>query len=94
MNKTQYTALNLVGGACAVLILCNLALGRLNTRLNQSVAETQGQFNQAQQIQNTAQNLVVRIAQVGQTEPALKALLAKHDFNVTLNTNTPARPTP
>jgi hypothetical protein len=85
-------ALNVVGGVCGLLILCDLGLGLLNNRLNQSVAATQNQFSQAQQVQNTAQNLVVRVAQAGQTDPALRDLLAKHDFKVNLNTNAPAKP--
>jgi hypothetical protein len=87
-------ALNVVGSVCGLLILCDVGLGLLNNRLNQSVQVTQNQLAQAQQIQNTAQNLVVRIAQAGQTEPALRDLLAKHDFKVNLNTNTPAKPSP
>ena len=84
----------MVGGACGLLILCDLGLALLNGRLNQSVATTRDQFNQAQQVQNTAQNLVVRIARVGQTESALRDLLAKHDFKVNLDTNSPAKPSP
>ena len=84
----------MVGGACGLLILCDLGLALLNGRLNQSVATTRDQFSQAQQVQNTAQNLVVRVAQAGQTDPALRDLLAKHDFKVNLNTNSPARPLP
>ena len=90
MNKAQFTALNLVGAACGLLIVCDLGLAVLNGRLNKTVSETQGQFNQAQQIQNTAQNLVMRIAQAGQNEPALQTLLANHDFKVNLGTNNPA----
>ena len=87
-------ALNVVGGACGLLILCDIGLGLLNNRLNQSVLATQNQLSQAQQVQNTAQNLVLRVAQAGQTEPALRELLVKHDFKVNLNTNAPAKPTP
>ncbi len=94
MSRIQFTALNVVGGICGLLILCDIGVGLLNHRLNQSVGETQNQFTQAQQVQNTAQNLVVRIAQAGQTDPALRDLLAKHDFKVNLNTNSPARPSP
>ena len=86
--------LNVVGGVCGLLILCDLALGLLNARLNQSVAVTQHQFTQAQQVHNTAQNLVLRVAQAAQTDPALRDLLAKHDFKFNLNTNAPARPAP
>ena len=84
----------MVGGACGLLILCDLGLALVNGRLNQSVAATRDQFNQAQQIQTTAQNLVVRIARVGQTDPTLRDLLAKHDFKVNLDTNSPAKPSP
>ena len=85
-------ALNVVGGLCGLLIVCDLVLGLLNGRLNQAVAANQNQFGQAQQVQATAQNLVRRIAQAGQTEPALRELLPKHDFH--FRTNTPAKPPP
>jgi hypothetical protein len=90
MNKAQFSALNVVGGICGLLIIGDVVLGLLNNRLNAQVAQTQAQFNQAQQLHNTAQNLVVRIAQAGQTDAALQALLAKHDFKVNLSTNSPA----
>jgi len=87
-------SLNVVGGVCGVLIVCDVVLGYLDGRLNQSVGATRNQFGQAQQVQNTAQNLIVRIAQAGQTDPVLRDLLARHDFKVNLNTNSPAKPSP
>ena len=92
MSRTQFIVLNLVGGLCSLLIAGDLVLGLLNGRLNQAVAANQGQFGQAQQIQTTARNLVMRIAQSAETEPALRHLLDKHDFP--LSTNTPAKPAP
>ena len=83
-------ALNVVGGLCGLLIVCDLVLGLLNGRLNQAVAANQNQFGQAQQVQATAQNLVQRMAQAGQTDLTLRDLLLKHDFH--LKTNTPAKP--
>jgi hypothetical protein len=94
MNKAQFSALNLVGAVCGLLIACDVVLGILNGRLNAEVGQTQGQFNQAQQIQNTAQGLVMRIAQAGRADPALRALLARQDFNVNLATNASTTPTP
>ena len=94
MNKAQFSALNIVGAVCGVLIIGDVVLGILNGRLNAQVAATQSQFNQAQQMQNTAQNLVLRIARDGQTDPALRELLVRHDFKVNLNTNNPAPATP
>ena len=94
MNKAQFLALNIVGAVCGVLIIGDVVLGLLNGRLNAQVAETQRQFNQAQQMQNTAQNLVVRIARDGQADPALRELLVRHDFKVNLNTNSPNPATP
>jgi len=90
----QFMALNVVGGLCGLLILCDLGLALANGRLNQSVAANQAQLGQAQQVQTTLQNLVLRVGQAGQTDPALRDLLAKHDFKVNLNTNSPARPAP
>ena len=92
VNRAQFIVLNLAGGACGLLIVCDLVLGHLNGRLNRSVAATRDQFGQAQQMQNTAQNLVLRVAQAGQTERALRELLAKHDFQVNLNTNGQTKP--
>jgi hypothetical protein len=94
VSKTQFILLNIVGGLCGLLIVCDLVLGLLNGRLNQSVAANQNQFGQAQQVQNTAKNLVVRIAQSAETEPALRELLTKHEFTVSLKTNSPAKPSP
>ena len=94
MNRIQFIVLNVVGCACGLLIVCDLVVGHFNGRLNQSVTATRNQFNQAQQVQNTAQNLVVRVAQAGQTDPALRELLLKHDFKVNLNTNNQTRPLP
>jgi hypothetical protein len=94
VNRIQLVVLNVVGVACGLLIVCDLVLGYFNGRLNQSVMVTRNQFGQAQQVQNTAQNLVLRIAQAGQTDPALQDLLVRHDFKVNLNTNTPTQPTP
>ncbi len=81
-----------MGGLCGLLIVADLTLGVMNGRLNQSVVSNQGQFGQAQQVQTTAKNLVVRIAQSAEAEPALRELLAKHDFQ--LGTNKPAKPSP
>ena len=94
MNKIQLLVLNVVGGACGLLIVGDLVLGYFNGRLNQSVVATRNQFGQAQQVQNTAQNLVLRLAQAGQTDPALHELLVRHDFNVNLNTNNQTQPSP
>lgn len=85
MNRTQFGILNAGGGLCAVLILANLILGRLNDRLNQALLQTQNQLNAAQQVQTTIQNLAVRIAQAAQTEPALRELLKRQDLRVNLN---------
>ena len=85
MSKTQFSILNIVGGLCAVLILCNVVLGRLNSRLNQSLLQTQSQLNNTQQLQATLQNLAVRIAQAAQTEPVLRDLLKRHTLQVNLN---------
>jgi len=94
MSRSQFWTLNLVGGVCALLIVCDLALAYFNGLLNRSVAATQSQFNQARQLQNTAQNLVVRIAQAGQQEAVLRDLLAKHEFKVNLNADTTTKPAP
>lgn len=94
MNKIQLVILNVAGGACGFLIVCDLVLAHFNGGLNKSVSATNNQFSQAQQIQNTARNLVLRLAQAGQTDSALHELLVRHDFNVNLNTNNQTQPSP
>jgi hypothetical protein len=92
VSRAQFIVLNVVGGLCAVFIVCDLVLGVLNGRLNRSVAETQNRFGQAQQLHKTAENVLVRVAELGRTDPALRDLLARHKFQVNLNTNSTARP--
>lgn len=89
MSKAQFWILNLIGGVCAALLLCNMILARANERLNRSLVQTQAHLARAQELQNTAQNLIVRTAQRAQTDEALAALLGRHEFQVTLNTNAP-----
>ena len=86
--------LNLVGGICGLLIVGDLVLGLLNGRLTQKAGATRDEFNQAQRAQETAQNLVVRVAQAGQSDPALRDLLAKHDLKLSASANSQTRPTP
>ncbi len=92
MSRTQFILLNVVGGICGLLIVGDLVLSIMNGRLNQSVVTNQNQFGQAQQVQATAKNLVVRIAQSAEKEPSLRDLLVRHDFQ--LNTNKPAQTSP
>ena len=94
MSKAQFWTLNVVGGICALLIVGDVLLGYSNGLLNRSVSSVQSQFNQAQQMQTTAQNLVVRIAQAGQRDNSLRDLLARHDFKVTLATDGQPKATP
>jgi hypothetical protein len=95
MSKEQFWTLNAVGGACALLLLANLILGQFNQRTNQELLLLQEQLNHAQQMQATMQNLAVRIAQAGRTDPALRALLARQDLKVTLaSPEKPAKPNP
>jgi len=84
MSKEQFWTLNVVGGICALLILGNLILGRLNEQANQTYVVKQNQLNRAQQMPTTLQNLAGRIARGGQTDPALKALLARQDIKINL----------
>lgn len=77
MSKEQFWTLNGVGGVCALLLLINLILGRLNEQSNRQLLENQGLLNRAQQLQTTIQNLAARIAEAGQTDPALNAVLVR-----------------
>jgi hypothetical protein len=97
MTKAQFWTLNLAGGLCALLIAMNLILAQINVRMNKSVAEMQGRFNQAQRLQNTAQSLVVRIAESSQKEPSLRDLLVRHKVAMasgTQGSTTPSAPPP
>lgn len=81
MSKEQFWTLNVVGGVCALLLLINLILGRVNEHLNQTLVLNQQQLNHAQQLQTTIQNLAGRIARDGRTDPALTALLARQGIS-------------
>jgi hypothetical protein len=91
MSKVQFWVLNTVAGVCALLLLLNLFLTRLNERTSQDLLLTQNQLARAQQIQTAMQNLAVRVAQAGRTDRALAQLLERHDVRVNLvETNPPA----
>ena len=94
MSKAQFRTLNLVGGICALLVVGNVMLGYSNGLLNRSVSSVQTQFNQAQQMQTTAQNLVLRISQAGQRDNALRDLLVRHNFKVSTAPDAQAKTTP
>jgi len=91
MSRAQFLTLNLVGGICALLILFQVFLAYSNGVLAGAVGAIQSQYNQAQQVQSTAQNLVVRVAQAGARESALRELLVRHDFKVTLSPESQAK---
>ncbi|MCU0782569.1 MAG: hypothetical protein MUF81_00700 [Verrucomicrobia bacterium] len=62
---------------------------------SKSLVLTQQQLNHAQQLQTTIQNLAVRVAQAGQTNAALAAVLKRQDLKVTLNNpDGQTKPTP
>jgi hypothetical protein len=83
MSKQQFWTLNLVAGLCALLILGTMVFGELNSGLNERAVAMQNEFNQARQVQGTAQNLVARIAQAAAKEPALQQLLTRHQVKFT-----------
>jgi len=90
MSKNEFWILNIVGGACAVLMVIVLILGYMNEGLNQSAVAGQNLFNQAQQFRNTAESLLTRVIQTSHTEPALVDLLGRYGFQS--GTNRPAAP--
>lgn len=91
MSKVQFWVLNVVAGFCALMLLLNLFLTRLNERSGQDLMLTQNQLARAQQIQTALQNLAVRVAQAGRNDRALAQLLQRHDVQVNLGeTNAPA----
>ena len=94
MSKTQYWLLNLVGAACAALVLANVIFERMNESSNRALNATQAQINRVQQVQTTAQNLVVRIAQAAQSEPALRELMTRQDLKVSLGGENQTKPAP
>jgi hypothetical protein len=77
-----------------LLIAGDLVLGFLNGRLSQKAGATRDQFSQAQRVQETAQKLVMGVVRAGQSDPDLRDLLAKHDFKISMNTNSQAKPAP
>ena len=85
MNRTQFGILNVSGGLCVLLIFISLVVARMNASLNQTLMQTQNQFNAAQQVQATLQDLAVRIAQGAQTDPALIDVLKRQQMQVSLN---------
>lgn len=94
MSKAQFWTLNIVGGVCTLLLLANIVLGRQNQRLGNTVMANQTELERAQQVQNTAQNLILRLAQGGQTNGVLRGLLERHDIRVNFNTPQPPVATP
>ena len=92
MSRTKYWILNTVGGVCGILLAASLVFSNLNERAELALNATQQHLNRAQQVQNTMQNFAVRIAQVGETEPSLRELLARHDLKVSLASTNAANP--
>ncbi len=93
-GKSEFWILNIVGGICAVLIIAVVIVTRSNTQMTREVSQTQNQFGQAQQLQETARNLIMRIADAGQREAALNQLLVRHNFQVNTGANASAKPAP
>lgn len=94
MSKTKFWILNGTGGACAVLVLANLLIARMNESTNRKLNDTQADINRAQQVNNTAQNLVVRIAQAAQNDAALRELLVRQDLKVNFTGEKQPHPAP
>lgn len=94
MSKTQFWILNGTGGACAVLVLANLLIARMNESTSRKLNDTQADINRAQQVNNTAQNLVVRIAQAAQNDAALRELLVRQDLKVNFTGEKQPNPAP
>jgi hypothetical protein len=95
MSRAQFWVLNGVAGVCALLLLLNLFLTRVNERSSQDLLLIQNQLARAQQIQTALQNLAVRVAQAGRTDRALAHLLERHDVRVNLGeTNAAPRSRP
>lgn len=93
MTKAQFWILNIAGGTGAVLILGVAILGQLNDRTIRELDATQSQLNRAHQIQATARNLIVRLAQVAPGDAAIQELLARHELKVERDAEA-ARPAP
>jgi len=82
MTRAEFWTLNLVGGACALLIACDVVLAQANSYFNDTVVARQRQFNQADQMRTTTRNLVMRLSQSAQSDAALRELLDKHGVPV------------
>ena len=89
MSKSQFWTLNFLGVICAVLIVGTVVFGRINTRLNDTVSQTQNryqpQFNAVQQGFMPFENLAVRVGHSAQTNAILLNLMRKHGVSVALN---------
>ena len=89
MSKAQFWILNFLGGICALLIVGAVVFSRINTRLNDTVTQTQNReqprFNEAQQRFIPFENLAVRVGHGSQTNALLLDLMRKHGVSVALN---------
>lgn len=92
MSKVQFWVLNAVAGVCALLLLLNLFLSRLNERSSQDLVLVQQQLSRAEQIQTAMRNLALRVAQAGRTDRALAQLLERHDVRVNEGETSPPAP--
>ena len=89
MSKAQFWILNFLGGICAVLIVGAVVFSRINTRLNDTVTQTQNrlqpQLTEAQLRFIPFENLAVRVGHGAQTNAFLLDLMRKHGVSVALN---------
>jgi hypothetical protein len=92
MSTTKFWILNFAGGLCALLIGINLLLQRQNENATRALGEQQAVINRAQQIQKTAQNLIVRIAQAAQKDAVLRELMTRQDLKVNFTGENQAKP--
>lgn len=82
MSKTQFWILNLVGVACATLVVMATVLGRQNDRVVRQLEANQARLTRAQQVQVAGRNLLKRLNQAAETEPALRQLLTRHEISI------------
>src|SRR5688572_29198447 len=84
MSRLEFWLLNGASAVLIALLLAHLFLSRANNQLGGQLNSQRGYINNARQLQPVLENLVRRIAAAGESDPKLKALLAKYDIKLNL----------
>ncbi len=83
MSRTQFIALNILGGLLAALVLADVSFSLWNQRLTARSAARQAVVNNARQAEAVLRRLTLRIAQSAEQDPVLMKLLVRHELKAT-----------